>query len=69
MLEEYDFSNAIKNPYAPKLKRTAMIELDDDTMDYFKRTSNESGIPYMTLINMYLKDCAAHNKTISISWD
>lgn len=68
MREEYDFSNAKKNPYAKKLKKTITINIDDDAIKYFKSQSEESGIPYQTLINLYLTDCVKTGKKIQISW-
>ena len=68
MKNEYDFSNAKKNPYAKKLKKQITINIDGDTIDYFKGQSEISGIPYQTLINIYLADCAANNKQLNISW-
>ncbi len=58
MRDKYDFSNAIKNPYIPKLKKQITIRLDEDTIDYFKSISEETGIKYQQLINLYLSDCA-----------
>lgn len=66
--EEYDFSNAIKNPYAKKLKKQITINIDIDTIEYFKNQSDISGIPYQILINLYLTDCAANKKQLQISW-
>jgi hypothetical protein len=54
MKEEYDFSQARRNPYAKKLKKQITIKLDSDTVDYFKMQSTLLGIPYQTLINLYL---------------
>ena len=68
MREEYDFSNARKNPYAKKLKKQITINIDIDTIDYFKTQSEISGIPYQTLINLYLADCAAEQKQLKLSW-
>ena len=68
MTEEYDFSNARKNPYAKKLKKQITINIDVDTIDYFKTQSETSGIPYQTLINLYLADCAAEQKQLKLSW-
>ena len=68
MREEYDFSNARKNPYAKKLKKQITINIDVDTIDYFKTQSENSGIPYQTLINLYLADCAAEQKQLKLSW-
>ena len=69
MKEEYDFSNAKKNPYAKKLKKQITINIDNDTIEYFKAQSDSSGIPYQTLINLYLTDCAENKKQLHISWN
>lgn len=69
MRDEYDFSNAKRNPYAKKLKKQITIKLDADTIDYFKGQAEDSGIPYQTLINLYLSDCAAHKKQLHVSWN
>ena len=68
MRDEYDFSNAKKNPYAKKLKKQITINIDSDTIDFFKAQSETSGIPYQTLINLYLSDCAAQNTQLQMSW-
>lgn len=68
MKAEYDFSNAKKNPYVKKLKKQITIKIDNDTIDYFKEQAEISGIPYQTLINLYLSDCAANKKQLQISW-
>ncbi|MCI9455868.1 MAG: BrnA antitoxin family protein [Oscillospiraceae bacterium] len=68
MKSEYDFSNAKKNPYAKPLKRQITINIDNDAIDYFKKQSESAGIPYQTLINLYLKDCAQSGRQIKISW-
>lgn len=68
MREEYDFTNARPNPYAKKLKKQVTINLDTDTIDYFKDLAASSGIPYQTLINLYLTDCASHKKQLQMTW-
>jgi len=68
MKPEYDFTNAKKNPYAKKLKKQITINIDTDTIDYFKEQSDRSGIPYQTLINLYLADCAKNKKQLQLSW-
>lgn len=68
MREEYDFSNARKNPYASQLKRQITINIDGSTIDYFKAQSEAVGIPYQTLINLYLRDCAANKRKLNLSW-
>ncbi len=69
MRDEYDFSNARKNPYVKKQKRQITINIDADTIDYFKAQSDTSGIPYQTLINLYLADCAAKRKQLQLTWN
>lgn len=70
MKAEYDFSKmkSRKNPYASKLKKPVTIRLGEDVIDYFKGMAEESGVPYQSLINLYLRDCAAHHKKIDIQW-
>ena len=68
MRKEYDFSKAQKNPYASKLKRQVTIRVDEGTISYFKDLAQELDIPYQTLINMYLRDCAAAHKKLSLQW-
>lgn len=68
MRESYDFSKARRNPYAKRLKKQVTIRLDVKTLDYFKDLSEELGIPYQTLINHYLQDCAAVGKRPAMTW-
>ena len=68
MRDSYDFSQAKRNPYAKRLKRQVTIRLDHGTIAYFKALSDETGIRYQTLINLYLRDCAANQKKLSVSW-
>jgi len=68
MKKEYDFSKGTKNPYATRLKRQVTIRLDGGTIGYFKSLAVEIGIPYQTLINLYLRECAATKKKLSMTW-
>ena len=68
MRQEYDFSAARKNPYAAQLKKQVTIRLDEDAIGYFKSLSEELGIPYQSLINLYLRDCAATHRKLDLSW-
>ncbi|MDD2972605.1 MAG: BrnA antitoxin family protein [Lachnospiraceae bacterium] len=68
MKREYDFSNAKKNPYTSKVKKQITINIDLDTVNYFKTQSETSGIPYQTLINLYLADCVNQNRVPEINW-
>ncbi|CAM8644557.1 BrnA antitoxin of type II toxin-antitoxin system [Oxalobacteraceae bacterium] len=68
MRDEYDFSKARKNPYATQLKKSITIRLDAESVDYFKAISEEIGIPYQTLINLYLRDCATSHRKLNLQW-
>ncbi|PIT79653.1 BrnA antitoxin family protein [Limnohabitans sp. 15K] len=68
MKKEYDFTNARKNPYASQLVKQITIRLDEDLIGYFKGISEQVGVPYKSLINLYLRDCAAHNRKLDLSW-
>lgn len=67
MRDNYDFSKARKNPYAAKLKRPVTIRLDVSTLDYFRALAAESSLPYQTLINLYLRDCAVENRRLTFA--
>lgn len=64
MKNEYDFTNAKKNPYAKQLKKQITININEDVLDYFKLMAKETGIPYQTLINLYLLDCKNNNRKL-----
>jgi uncharacterized protein (DUF4415 family) len=70
MKKEYDLSKmkSRKNPYASKLKRQVTIRMGDDVITYFKGMAEETGIPYQSLINLYLRDCVAHGRKPDLSW-
>lgn len=68
MKAEYDFSKGRKNPYTKRLKRQITINIDSATIDYFKEQAEKIGIPYQTLINLYLTDCATQGKQLQTSW-
>lgn len=71
MRDEYDIAelNPRKNPYANQLKQQITINLNRSTVEYFKALSKQSGIPYQTLINLYLTDCADNQRKVKISWE
>jgi predicted DNA binding CopG/RHH family protein len=69
MRESYDFSKAQRNPYAKRLKKQVTMRIDAPTLDYFKGLSEDLGIPYQTLINLYLGDCARSQKRPSLEWE
>jgi predicted DNA binding CopG/RHH family protein len=66
MKKHYDFSKAIKNPYAKRLKRSMTIRLDESTVEYFKALSEETELPYQSLINLYLRDCATSGRQLDL---
>lgn len=68
MRREYDFSKARRNPYASRLKQSVTIRLDADALVYFKKLAVETGIAYQTLINLYLRDCAASGRKLALKW-
>ncbi|BBF65894.1 BrnA antitoxin family protein [Acidithiobacillus sp. 'AMD consortium'] len=68
MRNEYDFSAAKKNPYAAQLKKQITIRLDEESIMYFKAISEDVGIPYQSLINLYLRDCAASHRKLNLNW-
>ena len=70
MLDNYDIEklNPRKNPYAKKLKKQITINIDSSIIDYFKEQAQTTGIPYQTLINLYLIDCVEHKKKLNITW-
>ncbi|WP_414754234.1 BrnA antitoxin family protein [Anabaena sp. CCY 9910] len=68
MREEYDFSESVRNPYEKNLKKQITIRLEEDVIEYFKTLAEETGIPYQTLINLYLQDCAKSKRRHSLDW-
>ena len=70
MKKEYDFSKmkSRRNPYAARLKRQVTIRMSDDVITYFKEMAEETGIPYQSLINLYLRDCMAHDRKPDLAW-
>ena len=70
MKEHYDFANmkGKKNPYVKYLKQPVTMRVDCDSIDYFKSLSSETHIPYQTLINLYLRDCALNHRKLNMQW-
>lgn len=70
MKREYDLAKlkARNNPYASKLKKSVTMRLSEDVIGYFKAMAEEAGVPYQSLINLYLRDCVAHHRKLDISW-
>ena len=69
MRKEYDFSKAIKNPYAKRIKKQVTIRVDETTIEYFKRLASDVNVPYQTLINLYLRDCASSRRRLALKWE
>jgi len=70
MRDHYTFSKmkGRRNPYIKYLKQPVTMRLDRDTISYFKAISEETGIPYQSLINLYLRDCAVNQRKLHIKW-
>ena len=70
MKAEYDLSKlkSRKNPYAKKLKKSVTMRLSEDIIDYFKEMAEEAGVPYQSLINLYLRDCVTQHRKVDIQW-
>lgn len=70
MRDEYNINelNPRKNPYTSRLKKQITINIDGSTIDYFKAMAEDKGVPYQTLINLYLRDCADTHRQLRMSW-
>lgn len=70
MKPEYDLSKfkSRKNPYAAKLKKPVSMRLSEDVVEYFKGMASEAGVPYQSLINLYLRDCVMKHRKVQIAW-
>ena len=68
MRAQHDFSESKPNPYASKLKKPVTMRLGVDVIDYFKSMAEETGIPYQSLINLYLRDCALQRRKLNMNW-
>ena len=68
MRGEYAFANAKNNPYAKKLTKQITININNETVAYFKEQAEQSGIPYQMLINLYLTDCVKNKRKVSLAW-
>jgi predicted DNA binding CopG/RHH family protein len=70
MKAEYDLSKmkSRRNPYAAKLKKSVTMRLSEDVVAYFKSMAVEAGVPYQSLINLYLRDCLANGRRVQIKW-
>lgn len=69
MKKEYDFSKSVRNPYLSKAKKQLTIRLDEDTISYFRALAEQSGIPYQSLMNLYLRECAESDRKVALKWE
>ena len=71
MKKEYDFTKmkVRDNPYASRLKRQVTIRMGEDVIAYFKNMAEDTGIPYQSLINLYLRDCMNHHRKPDLGWE
>ncbi len=71
MKDEYDLSTmkSRPNPYAKQLKKQVTMRLEEEVIDYFKSMSERAGIPYQSLINLYLKDCVRSRRQLTMAWE
>lgn len=68
MRKEYDFSTTKNSPYAARLTKQITIRLDEESITYFKSLAEDVGVPYQSLINLYLRDCAASRRKLNLTW-
>jgi len=68
MRKEYDFAAGRKNLHAARMKKQITIRLDQEAIAYFKAVSSEVGIPYQSLINLYLRDCPTTRRKPRLDW-
>ncbi|MGD0999295.1 MAG: BrnA antitoxin family protein [Candidatus Brocadiia bacterium] len=70
MRAHYDFAKmkGEPNPYTKRLKQPVTIRLDKATVAYFKLLARQLGIPYQSLINLYLRDCVLNHKRLAVKW-
>lgn len=64
MRENYDFSQSIKNPYSKQLKKQITIDLEQDVIQYFEEIAQETGISYINLIHLYLRECIENKREV-----
>ncbi len=70
MRDEYDIKSLHprRNPYVKPAKKPITINLDESVVSYFKNESETVGVPYQTLINLYLRDCMAQGRHLDMAW-
>jgi len=71
MKSETDLSKTMKSrksAYASQTKKQVTIRLGKDVIRHFKAMAAETGIPYQSLINLYLIDCVSSGRKADLSW-
>ena len=70
MKKNYDFKkmNWKPNPYTKLLKKAVTIRFDQDVIDYFKELSEREGVPYQTLMNLFLRFCKEEGLKPKTNW-
>ena len=68
--DEYDLSKMTsrRNPYAKQLKKQVTLRIRPDVIEYFQAMAEETGIPYQSLINLYLQDCVNSHRKLDMQW-
>ncbi len=71
MKEEYDLGTmkSRPNPYAKQIKRQVTMRLETEVIEYFKKMADGAGIPYQSLINLYLRDCVTSHRELKMQWE
>lgn len=67
MPNEVDFSESIPNPYVDRVRRRVTINIDSENIDYFKAEAARTGVPYQTLINLYLTECRTQKRRLTFA--
>lgn len=69
MKKRYDFSKSVRNPYLSKPKKQLTIRIDEATISHFRALAEQNGIPYQSLINLYLRECAESGRKVALKWE
>lgn len=69
MRKSYGFSASETNLYVKKLRKIITTRLDEGTIGFFKKLAESTGIPYQSLINLNLEDCAEINRDLKFQWN
>lgn len=53
----------------PSIEKTQItIRIDQATIEYFKNLSEETGMPYQNLINLFLRECVNQKQKPILQW-